>query len=430
MNRTVLLKTPEFRKPLLRLLLFQLAVIVAAGLLMALQLKETARRSDDRLAALVSRTIREYPMAKEAAVRLLTGNTVPEEIREGRELLGLYGYDSGVALRNRPVYRGMDTRILLSLLGLGIFSIPGMYLVYRRFRLKQLEHLASLMDSAGQILSEDFRDLPGAEQEGLWSSLVFRYNQMVRKLRASSARLEGDRNFLREVLSDISHQLKTPMSALFLYTDLMTRDPEMPRELREEFLGHCSSALNRMDRLIRNLLKLARMEAGAIDFRQVPVDLHPFLEGIFRDLEHRRQERSLEIRAEEGPCLLSADPLWLGEVFSNLLVNAIQHTPPDGHILVTLSRSPLFLRVTVEDDGEGIPPEDLPRIFEKFFRGSRPAGEDSAGIGLSLCRSIIRSLNGEIRVSGRPGGGTVFTLTFPYDSVSQGSPPVKSGAPG
>ena len=229
----------------------------------------------------------------------------------------------------------------------------------------------------------------------------------------AQAENEGrSRAFLKETISDISHQLKTPLAALNIYNGLLQEEVREQPELLE-FTQLSEGELDRIEGLVQKLLKMARLEAGAAVFEKVPQDMA----GILRDIGKRfscqaeREKKKLVLSGEEG-LMLSCDRGWLTEALGNLVKNAFDHTGEGAEIRIAWRGFGSIVQVAVSDDGSGIHPEDLPHIFKRFYRSRFSSDVQGTGLGLSLAKAVIEAHNGTIEVDSMPGEGTTFTVNF------------------
>jgi len=198
--------------------------------------------------------------------------------------------------------------------------------------------------------------------------------------------------------ADISHQLKTPLASLRLYAEL-DGAPHMEQTLEQ---------IGRMEYLIASLLKLERLCADGYAFHFAPHEVRDVVEGQWEGLHAIWPDRHLTV---EGTCRIRCDERWLGEAFLNLLKNACEHTSPGGHIRVRMERTDSAFFCTVEDDGGGVKKEELPRLFERFYRAEHQSTE-GAGIGLNIVREIIQRHHGTI-VAENGEKGLRMTITLP-----------------
>ena len=230
---------------------------------------------------------------------------------------------------------------------------------------------------------------------------------------------------LRDFVANVSHEIRTPLSMMQGYSeallDGMASSPEESSELVQVI--HDESL--RMGRLVKDLLDLARMEAGHTDMTKGQVDMAELLERIYRKFSVRAKERDiiLELHKTEGALLLkSADVDKLEQVLTNLLDNAFRHTPADKHISIItgfiILEGSRYLEIAIRDEGAGIHPEDLPFIFERFYKAdkARVRGESGGtGLGLAIVKNIVESHHGQIFATSKLGEGTTFTLRLPVE---------------
>ncbi len=222
--------------------------------------------------------------------------------------------------------------------------------------------------------------------------------------------LQKEKSELADAMSDISHQLKTPLTSMLVMTDLLC-DPNLPTDKRIEFTGRIRAQLERIEWLVTSLLKLSRLDAGTIVFNKVPVRIDALLDRALAPLLIPIELRRQALVIDHPEITLSCDLNWTAEALLNILKNCVEHTPADGHLTISCSQNPLYTQIIVSDDGSGIDPEDLPHIFERFYRGKN-AGSDSVGIGLAMAKSMITSQGGSITVESTVGKSTTFMIHF------------------
>ncbi|MBI4213760.1 MAG: HAMP domain-containing histidine kinase [Chloroflexi bacterium] len=230
----------------------------------------------------------------------------------------------------------------------------------------------------------------------------------------------------REFVADTSHELRNPLLAIQANLELLERveDPEA----RAECATEAAEQVQRMSRLVRDLLLLAHTEAGQVIERR-PLALGSVVERAAQEARHRADGRRVEI----GPCEpvhLQADEGRLSQMLTNLVDNAVQHTGPDGRISLSLAREDGWARIRVTDDGEGIAPQHLAHVFERFYRASgTPSGAGGTGLGLAIVKHLAEAHGGKVTVESEPGGGTTFTVWLPLDGRTGTSPaPRAAGA--
>ena len=257
----------------------------------------------------------------------------------------------------------------------------------------------------GGDYSLDLRD----NQEGELSILKSDIYKVTLILSKQAEQLKYEKEQLADALSDISHQLKTPLTSMMVMADLLSK-ADLSAEKRGEFIKTLQQQLERMEWLLSSLLKLSKLDAGTVEFKSEVISAATLIEKVAKPLlipmELRNQR--LILQGEELATFLG-DLNWTAEALINILKNCMEHTGDGGTITINYSENPIFTEIHVTDNGKGISKEELPYIFKRFFRGKN-AGQDSVGIGLALAHSIITGQNGDISVTSSLGKGTSFSV--------------------
>ena len=292
-------------------------------------------------------------------------------------------------------------------LGCGAFFCLVEFLLYRRRerKLKELTlYLLKLQDGAELPPFESFEE----GQLGVLQSEIYK---MVSLLDEETKKSKRQNHYLADMLSDISHQIKTPLAGITLMTDLL-KDPELPEEKRDR-------QTEKITWLVRNLLTLAQLEADMLKLKKETVSAAELVETAVGPLNILAELKGveLEMKIPEG-IELSCDRAWTAEALSNVIKNCIEHVSTDAgkHVWITVAENNFAVTLTVRDDGPGIPPEELPHIFERFYKGKN-SSKNSVGIGLAMARQIFLQQNGTIEAASEPGKGTSFRIRF-YTGVS------------
>jgi two-component system phosphate regulon sensor histidine kinase PhoR len=219
----------------------------------------------------------------------------------------------------------------------------------------------------------------------------------------------------RDFVANVSHELRTPLTAIKGYVEALIDDPH-DGESRHRFLEIIQRHAGRMERLVQDLLRLARLQAGQETVARAPCDLSALIDGLVGDFkplaEAKRQRLSASVAAEAR--IIVADSAKLHDTLRNLVENAVTYTPEGGAIEITAARHDARLQVSVTDTGPGIPPAELARVFERFYRVDRSrAGPGGTGLGLAIVKHLVQLMDGEVTAANRPDGGAVFTVTLP-----------------
>ncbi len=281
----------------------------------------------------------------------------------------------------------------------------------------RLRHQEQSMENAAHQIAEYILDRRkgGIEcsEEGAMYRLFHEVNSLVTMADAHADSERRAKEFLRRTISDISHQLKTPIAALNIYNGILQQETADAATVRE-FTSLSEQELDRIESLVQSLLKMARLDAGAITLERAPENVFDLLEHIKRQYSFRAEQEGKEIVLEgDEQTVFSCDRTWLTEAIGNLVKNALDHTAQGDRILVRWQQSPCLTQITVEDTGSGIHSEDLYHIFKRFYRSRFSKDTQGVGLGLPLAKSIVEAHQGSIEVHSKLGQGTAFTINFP-----------------
>lgn len=280
-----------------------------------------------------------------------------------------------------------------------------------------LQRREQMYEDAGTVVmsyaEEKFEQhLPEGETGAIYK-LFGRVEQLALSLQAKGEAEHRAKEFLRDMISDISHQLKTPLAALNMYVEIMEEEAGQEDVVRK-FTEKSERSLERMEQLIQSLLKIARLDTGNIVFERQSCLVSEVVAQAIGELLERagREKKTILIEGERGERLY-CDFEWTKEAVSNLVKNALDHTEEGGKIRVGWQRSPVMIRLTVEDDGNGILKEDIHHIFKRFYRSKNSEDRQGIGLGLPLAKMIIEGQGGNLSVESVPGEGSIFRISFP-----------------
>jgi signal transduction histidine kinase len=409
----LIFRNSEIKSTAYKLLILQILFVLAVSMSTWVELNILQKTIVNSNEALVGNILLNHPELEDEIIGFVTRDTSHKDIEKGKEILKQYGYGEDMPLTSNPWIRDFYNSFQLktALLGL-MWFIPLLLIILYEYK-NLFKKVRKISVAAEKVVEGDFIVILPDDSEGDFAILGHNFNTMANRLKLSLERLKEDKIFIKNIISDISHQLKTPLSSLIMFNELMLQDTNMENELREGFLERNKSQLNRMEWLILNLLKMARLESGAIEFKKEKVSLigpaHKAVNSLKDKAEAKNQ--NLIIKGDSSVCVIG-DEDWTTEAIINIIKNCIVHTEFGGKITIELIETPLFSRVLIGDQGEGIDKKDLPHVFERFYRGSSTVKTESVGIGLALTRVIIEQQGGTIDVSSEKGKGTKFTITF------------------
>lgn len=247
--------------------------------------------------------------------------------------------------------------------------------------------------------------------EGELSILYSELYKMTVRLKEQADSLQKDKLYLADSLADISHQIRTPLTSIHLIANFLLED-DLPKGRQKALARDLSQLLSRIDWLIATLLKMSKLDTGTVQMEKKEVPIRQIVEkaaepiAIPMDLKNQR----LAIEASGKECF-QGDAAWTTEAIGNILKNCMEHTPEGGTLTVEVRETPLFAELAISDTGAGFAPEDLPHLFERFYKGKN-AAKNSVGIGLALAKMIIVAQDGTIKAENGKQGGAKFTLRF------------------
>ncbi|MCX7749521.1 MAG: HAMP domain-containing histidine kinase [Clostridia bacterium] len=370
----------------------------------------------DRNVAVIGNMVSSHPELEKEIVSAFTREMRENDFKKGADIAKQYGYTGDLPFSITPLMKGAYNREMIGiLLAFGLQPAFILLIIHTAF-LIIYRRLRELSLGAEKIMRGNFSIRFPEGGEGELPKIGFHFNQMAKRLQMTLEELKTEKLLLKNMLSDISHQLKTPLASLKMFNELLLDERKSEPGIQKEFLQKSMSQIERMEWLIYTLLKLSRLEAGVIEFNKTKDDIGNTLRDVLNSLEIKRQEKyqKVELDLVKSTYLLH-DKKWLGEAFQNIIKNAMDYTPSGGAILIGLEEQESTLSVTVRDTGVGIPKEEIPNVFKRFYRGERTKGMTAkgSGIGLALAKLIIEKHEGFIDVQSEVGQGTIFTITFP-----------------
>ena len=330
-------------------------------------------------------------------------------------------------LKNKELRRELASygtaAVILSILGAlwepaaGLFILASgavFLLLNLRFARRRYKAMAELSLRIDRVLHGYDNALITQHDEGELSILESEVRKMTVRLKESADLLRAEKAGLSQAIEDIFHQIRTPLTALNIEAALLAEE-DLPYERRVRLTREVRRQLQRMEWLVEALLKMSRIDAGTVEFRKETVTLRELVEKAAEPLSIPMELRGQRLEAMVGDETYTGDLAWSAEALGNVLKNCMEHTPAGGTISVTAEETALYTQITIHDDGPGFVKEDIPRLFERFYKGKN-AGAESIGIGLALARMIVAEQGGTITADNPPEGGARFVIRF-YRSV-------------
>ena len=277
---------------------------------------------------------------------------------------------------------------------------------------KQNQVMEQAVSQLQAYLDGDHNARIECDEEGELYRLFHTVNSMAAVLNAHADNELREKEFLKNTISDISHQLKTPLAALNIYNGLL-QDGDMELSAVKEFADLSEQELDRIEILVQNLLKITKLDAGAIVLEKTTENVADMLRDVELHFAYRAKQEHKEL-VLSGPeeVLLFCDRDWLTEAIDNIVKNALDHTESGDAVHITWKALPNAVQIAVKDNGCGIHPEDLHHIFKRVYRSRFSQDKQGIGLGLPLAKTIVEAHSGTIEVDSELGKGTTFTMNF------------------
>ncbi|WP_449078696.1 sensor histidine kinase [Ruminococcus sp.] len=373
----------------------------------AVCLENVRKTTNSTVNRLVAVMLEKYPDISEKEIAEILNNKT--EYTDNSEFLnkyGIYPEKDWVSYNNQGSYKYVVISAIICL-AFGIAFIV-VFLLYLKMQKQQT------MDIAKRIERINLGDYSLQIDRNSEDELSLLDNQIYRtavKFREQAENSNKDKENLQKSLSDISHQLKTPLTSIIVMVDNILDDDDMPLEIRREFLSDIKHNTSTVSFLVQSLLTLSKLDAEAIRFKYADVDVKNIIDECIKNTAVMAEICNVSVETLcDDTYRLNCDKKWLCEAVTNIIKNCIEHSQ-NGNIKITADQNKLYTKISIKDNGSGITKEDLPHIFERFYKGKN-SSDDSVGIGLSLAKTIIEKQGGYISVSSELNKGSEFVIKF------------------
>lgn len=284
------------------------------------------------------------------------------------------------------------------------------YLVYKHF-LKQDKIINNAVKQIQAYINGNQNSRIDCNYEGSIYRLFHEINSIVSILNANAENEEKSKVFLKNTISDISHQLKTPIASLNIYNGII-QDESDGLSTIQEFSNLSEKELDRIENLVQNLLKITKLDAGTLAFEKNPENLYDIMYSIEKDFSYRAKSENKSLSFTGDDIEILCDKSWIIEALENIIKNSFDHTKSGDSISIEWRKLASIVQIVIKDNGSGIHPEDLHHIFKRFYRSRFSKDTQGIGLGLPLAKSIIEAHNGTIEVDSNLGHYTKFTINF------------------
>ena len=287
-------------------------------------------------------------------------------------------------------------------------AVETAFFAFTKARYKSIERISDQIDL---VLHNADRLYIGESEEGELSILQSEITKMTLRIREQNEALKKEKEHLADSLADIAHQLRTPLTTANLILSLLANNPD--ESDRKAFVRETEELLLQMDWLTTSLLKLSRLDAGIVVFQSEQIDVNDLTSAALRPFLVPMDLHNIDVQIDVPKrMIIQGDSGWLSEAIQNVFKNCMESAGDNGKVEIVCRDNPLFSEISIHDSGAGFEKEDLPRLFDRFYRGKNPKAT-GYGIGLALCKMIITRQGGTITAKNHPLGGAIFVIRFP-----------------
>ena len=288
------------------------------------------------------------------------------------------------------------------------FAFGTTFFVFTKARYKSLMQISEQIDL---VLHNADHLFIAESEEGELSILQSEITKMMLRIREQNDALKKEKEHLADSLADVAHQLRTPLTSITLVLSLIENTSD--EKERKNLIRETEELLVRMDWLLTSLLKLSRLDAGIVVFQKEQVNINSLITAALQPLQIPMELHNISLQADVPPGItIDGDFNWLSEALQNIFKNCMESAGDNGKIDIHCEDNPIFTEITIHDSGAGFKKEDLPNLFNRFYRGQN-SSTAGYGIGLALCRTIITRQGGSITARNHPRGGAMFVIRFP-----------------
>lgn len=361
----------------------------------------------DSLGAIVNVALKESPEAENAIIEAIK-NMDKNDIEEGRKILNLYGISEENIVGLEAIDKLIETNknINIAIIVLGCVSIIIVFIIYLYLREKKIKNITKYLKD---LQNNEFSLKIEENTEGELSELQNQIVKITMMLQKQNEIMKKDKNELIVALSDISHQIKTPITSINIMIDIL-KEQNVDENIKREYFHEITKQLTSINWLITVLLKLSRLDSGVVEFQKEKIDLSKLINEVKQKMAIALEIKNqvLEVNVQENSKMIG-DYNWTKEAITNIVKNCIEHTGEGKKIYIDVIENTLYSQILIKDEGQGIDEKDLPYIFNRFYKG-KGSSKESFGIGLALAKSIIERQGGEIKVRSKIGKGTEFKI--------------------
>lgn len=397
----------HLKKFLLTSMIPIIVFLIIGNIFFFYQYQSYTQNYNDKIASLVNLLEKEYPdIDRNELISILNS-----EDKVSEDIFSRYGIDiqnESIIVENDQLFSGFIIVYNILFIGLAL-SIILLYLKHEKVQNKEIKKIARCIE---EINKKNYSINIDENSEDELSILKNELYKITIMLKEDAENSKKDKLKLKDSLSDISHQLKTPLTSINIMLDNILDNPEMDNNTKEKFIQNIKREITNISSLATEILKLSKFDASVIKFEEQQVFIKDLVKSAISNVEMMAELKNINIEVNNQDNMkLVCDAKWQTEAITNILKNCIEHSKDGSTITIDIDSNKIYKQITIKDNGEGIDEKDLPHIFERFYKGKNSA-KDSVGIGLALAKTIIEKDNGSIKVDSKKGKQTTFIIKY------------------
>lgn len=398
----------ELKKCLYRAILCALLFIMLGYLLYQYEYQKMVSSYNYKLNGILQEVQNQYPeISKSDLMDIL--NSPSSTDQSFAMLFGIDMEKESLIQENEEDYLA-DLLLHMGLVLGAVGSVSVIFLFYNRKKDKELEQITHYIEEINQKNYRLEIEAMSEDELSMLKSEIYKTTVMLKEIAENSVK---DKENLKNSLSDISHQMKTPLTSISVILDNLIDDSEMDENIRAEFFRDMKREISNINFLVQALLKMAKLDSGTVNFIKDEVPLNKIAEAAMKNVSMLCDLKNIKVETEFlEPVMMVCDYRWQVEALTNILKNSVEHSPANSSVIIKIGKNTVYGWISIQDFGVGIDEEDQKHLFERFYRGKN-AGSDSVGIGLALAKTIVENDNGHIFVESSEKG-TKFTVKYSF----------------
>lgn len=394
------------------IIVFLILTIIFSSLFAVLtyaELDRVRKNSNEAVVQIIADLKEKYPDISDSRIAQILNDKA--DVKNTVEMLKKYGIETDTDwLVNRN--GELETGIIAANSFMSAFSCVALCAVFIVYCIKRKRETHKITEYIAQINKKKYDLAIDENSEDEMSALKNEIYKTTVMLKEQSENSLKDKENLKDSLSDISHQLKTPLTSIMIMLDNITDNEDMPTEVRTEFLNDIRRETNNINFLVQSILTLSKFDANSIVLKSRPEYLSKIIEECRQNTAVLAEIKEVEVITEcDKSITLKCDFKWLCEAVTNIVKNCIEHTPRGGTVKIAAEQNRLYTKISISDNGSGIDQKDLPHIFERFYKGKN-SDENSVGIGLALAKTIVEKGGGYLSVDSCADKGSTFVIKY------------------